>query len=42
MVPSGTYAGIAQLVEYLPSKQKVVGSNPISRQYKQLKNTKDE
>jgi hypothetical protein len=25
------HAGVAQLVEHLPSKQNVVGSNPIAR-----------
>src|SRR5262249_39628559 len=28
---SGAHAGVAQLVEYLPSKQGVAGSSPVSR-----------
>jgi hypothetical protein len=27
----GSFAGVAQLVEYLPSKQGVAGSSPVSR-----------
>ena len=33
-----TFAGIAQLVEHLPSKQRVAGSSPVSRSIQHMKN----